>query len=209
MQIAFIGYGELGMQVHELIRQVHSQLEAIFFDDMLFQKKENNVFPFEAYSEERFKNYSFVIGLGYRHFAYKQKVLQCLNELGRNLFSFVHSSCFVSPSAMIGAGTVAYPLCNIDRQVKIGEGVLLNNSVIISHNSIIGDGCYLSPGVIVSGNVTIGMDTFIGSGSVIANNINIGNKVVIGIGTVVTQNIADGACVIGNPMSIVKKLHLV
>jgi sugar O-acyltransferase (sialic acid O-acetyltransferase NeuD family) len=209
MQIAFIGYGELGRQIHALIQQSGSAAEAFFFDDVLYQQRQVNVFPFEAYEDELYKNYSFIISLGYKQLPAKKKIIQRLDDLGRNIYSFIHPSCFVNPSAIIENGVVAYPMCNIDKEVKIGNGVLLNNSVTISHNAVIGNCCYLSPGVVLSGNVTIGENTFIGAGAIVANHVTIGKNVIIGIGTVVTQDVADNSCVIGNPMKFVNSLHLV
>jgi len=209
MKIAFIGYGELGRQIHALIRQTGAAPEVIFFDDVLCQQKQANAFPFKTYEEELYKEYSFIISLGYKQLPAKKKVIEKLDGLGRSLYSFIHPSCFVNPSAIVEDGVVVYPMCNIDQEVKIGKGVLLNNSVTISHNAVIESCCYLSPGVVVSGNVAIGENTFIGAGATVANNITIGKNVIIGIGTVVTQDIADNSSVIGNPMKFVNRLHLV
>jgi sugar O-acyltransferase (sialic acid O-acetyltransferase NeuD family) len=208
MHAAFIGYGELGEQVHALIQQAWPGVQPVFFDDELFAKKAANAFPFSSYDEEKFKDYSFIICLGYKRPNEKQQILQHLNRTGRKAFSFCHATCFVSPTAMIGEGAIVYPMCNIDKEVKIGNGVLLNNSVTVSHNAVIGDCCYLSPGVVLSGYVTVGEKTFIGAGAVVANNVRIGNNVIIGIGTVVTKDVPDNSFVIGNPMQFVKNLQL-
>jgi len=209
MKIAFIGYGDLGRQVHALIQQAGAPVEAIFFDDNLYQQKQLNAFPFESYANDEYKNYSFIVSLGYKRLAAKKKILQRLADSGRNLCSVIHPSCFVNPSATIDHGVIAYPMCNIDMETRIGKGVVLNNSVIVSHNSIIGNCCYLSPGVVVSGNVAIGENTFIGAGAILSNSIKIGNNVIIGVGTVVTQDVADNSTVIGNPMKFVNSLQLV
>jgi sugar O-acyltransferase (sialic acid O-acetyltransferase NeuD family) len=209
MKIAFIGYGELGRQIHAHIRHTGTASEAIFFDDLLCQQKQVNAFAFNTYENELYKDYAFIIGLGYRQLPAKKKVIEKLDGLGRSLYSFIHPSCFVSPSAIVESGVVAYPMCNIDKEVKIERGVLLNNSVTISHNTVIHSCCYLSPGVVLSGNVTIGESTFIGAGTTVGNNITVGKNVIIGIGTIVTRDIADNSSVIGNPMKLVNSLHLV
>ncbi|MGZ8559881.1 MAG: acetyltransferase [Chitinophagaceae bacterium] len=208
MQIAFIGYGELGRQIHAFIRQLYSPAETIFFDDVLHAQKQADSLPFDSYEQELYKNHLFIIGLGYKHLLAKQRAILRLDELGRTIYSFIHPTCFVNSSAIIENGVIAYPMCNIDKEVKIGKGVLLNNSVTISHNTVIGNCCYLSPGVVLSGNVDIGEKTFIGAGAIVANDISIGKNVIIGIGTVVTQHVADDSCVIGNPMKFVNSLHL-
>lgn len=196
--IAIIGYGELGKQFESFLKSKSNHW--IFFDDQL--KKSNGAFSFNEYEKEEFSKYDFFVALGYHHLEKKKIITDLLLRMGRKLPSFVHLSCFVNPSAIIGEGTFIYPMCNIDKETKIGKGVLLNNSVCISHNNTIGDCCYISPGVTTSGHVEIGERTFIGAGTVIANNIKIGKNVIIGIGTVVTQDLPDNCSVIGNPMKI-------
>ena len=161
MQIAFIGYGELGRQIHALIQQSQPLAEAIFFDDELYRQKAKNAFPFECYIEEKYQNYSFIAGLGYKQLPAKQRVIHKLIEAGRKMHSFIHPSGFINPAATIENGVIIYPMCNIDKEVNIRAGVLLNNSVIISHNTVIENCCYLSPGVVLSGNVKVGENTFI------------------------------------------------
>ena len=208
MQAAFIGYGELGEQIHALIQQVNPGMKAIFFDDELFAKKSPGALPFSSYLAEDYRDHSFIICLGYKSPGVKQQIIQRLTDSRRTIISFCHPTCFISTAAKIGAGTVIYPMCNIDKEVKIGKGVLLNNSVTVSHNAMIGDCCYLSPGVVLSGNVIIGEKTFIGTGALVANNVTIGNNVIVGIGTVVTKDVPDNSFVIGNPMQFVKNLQL-
>ena len=105
----------------------------------------------------------------------------------------------------IGFGTMIYPMCNVDKEVRLGRGVLLNNTVTVSHthNCTIGDGCYLSPGVTVSGNIDIGSECFVGAGAALANDIRIADRTTIGIGTTVTRDIeSPGRSVISNPMRV-------
>ena len=208
MQIAFIGFGEMGIQVYDLLKQKYARLKPVYFDDELYKAGVKNAQPFKDYVKDTFKSYFFVVCLGYRHAALKNKIFKQLVKLGRKNLSYIHATCFVSRSAIIGAGSVLYPMCNIDKEVNIGTSVLINNSVVISHNSSIGNSCYLSPGVVLSGNVTIGENTFVGAGSVVANGIKIGKNVVIGIGTVVTKHISDNSFVIGNPMKLVNSLMI-
>lgn len=209
MQIAFIGYGDLGIQVGAFLKQQYASFDAVYFDDVLFASKKTNAYPFNDFENPMFKDCGFVICLGYKHAALKNIISKKLIELGYKHLSFIHPSCFVNETAKLGVGVICYPMCNIDRKAEIGNGVLLNNSVVVSHNCVIGDACYLSPGVVVSGNVQIGENSFLGSGSLVANDIVIGKNVVIGIGTVVTQNLPDNSFVIGNPMKFVEKINVI
>jgi sugar O-acyltransferase (sialic acid O-acetyltransferase NeuD family) len=208
MKLAFIGFGELGKQIHAFIKEKNASAECIYFDDILYSQKIVDSFPFNLYTDNKFADYNFIICLGYTLLKKKNQILQELIELNRKQVSFIHASSFIMSTAFVDDGTVCYPMCNIDKDVKIGKSVLINNSVVISHNSIVGDCCYLSPGIIVSGNVIIGNNTFIGAGSIIANNLSIGNNVTIGLGSVITKDIPDNSFVIGNPMKLVNSLQL-
>ena len=205
-RIGFIGFGELGRQIAALASSPTSQAgEVLYFDDLAHAEGVAGAVPFASFTDERYADTSFFVCLGYKHLKRKLEIVQQLAALGRTLPPLVHPSSFVHPTARVGRGTVAYPMCNLDKEVQIGSGVLLNNSVVISHNSVIGDGSYLSPGVVVSGFVSVGARTFIGSGAVISNGIKIGCDVTIGIGTVVVQDVPDHASVLGNPGRILNR----
>ena len=205
MEASIIGFGELGQQYLNFLKEDKSYADFIFFDDLAKDANQKNSFSFNDHKLDSYNHTAFFVSLGYKHLPLKYQLVTELKKLNRSTPSFVHKSCYVSDSACINDGAFVYPLCNIDKNVVIGLGSLLNNSVVVSHDTTIGNCCYLSPGVVVSGNVQIGDYVFIGSGSIISNNITIGNNVTIGIGTVVTKNIPDNTCVIGNPMRIINK----
>jgi sugar O-acyltransferase (sialic acid O-acetyltransferase NeuD family) len=210
MKIAIVGYGELGKQLHLLALETLKPTEVIIFDDNEFLKENKNAGLFDDYLSEQFKEYHFIVALGYKHFSKKKDILEKLQKANRVLPSIIHPSSFVSSSAIISEAVYVFPMCNIDKNVKICSGVLLNNSVTISHDSTIGASCYLSPGVVVSGFVQIGEETFLGSGCIVSNNIQIGKKSIIGIGSVITCNIPDKSSAIGNPARIIdKRLNLI
>jgi sugar O-acyltransferase (sialic acid O-acetyltransferase NeuD family) len=205
MQISIVGFGDLGKQFLNFLKDDKQFTDFIFFDDSAKNNNKENVFAFTDYLLDCYRDNSFYIALGYKHLALKHDMLIKLSQLNRTIPSFIHSSCFVSDSAFVNDGAFLYPLCNIDKNVSIGLGTLINNSVIVSHDSVIGNCCYLSPGVVLSGNVRIGDQSFIGSGSIVSNNVLIGKNVNIGIGSVITKNIPDNSFVIGNPMRILSK----
>lgn len=200
MKIGIIGYGALGEQIHYMLSNYNKITATFFFDDNSYKNQWPHSYPFSDYSKNEFKDLDFYICLGYKHLEEKFKIINSLISLGRNIPTLIHPSSYVSPTARIGAGSIIYPMCNIDKDTVIGKGVLINNSVTLSHNNKIGDCCYIAPGVVTSGFVEIGCKTFAGTRSVIANDISIGENVIIGIGTVVTSGIRSNMSAIGNPM---------
>jgi len=212
MKIAFIGFGSLGQQIKKMIDETYQiDMDYRFFDDNLYENKVDTIhLPFNSYLNAEFADYNFVVSLGYKHLRRKKKIIEELQINKRQLFSFIHPTCYISPDSIIENGVIMYPCCVVDQSVSIGMGTILHNRVTISHDSKIADNCYFSPGVIVCGNVTIGSLCFIGAGCIISNNLNIEDEVTIGIGSVVTENLALGSNVIGNPLRFLfnKKLRL-
>lgn len=206
-RIGLIGGGALGQQMINFLLedQASDSVEIYYFDDQLHKAGIINAFPFQSFSDDRFKELSFYIGLGYKHLSIRQKICKQLQQSGFKLTTFVHKTSFVHPSANIGQGVFIYPMCNVDQEVEINDGVILNNSVTVSHNTRIHDSTFVAPGVVISGHVTINECCFIGAGSVVANSISIGRNVKIGVGSCITKNIEDNAFVIGNPMKILEK----
>jgi len=198
----FIGYGELGKQIEQLVVSLNGPDESFYFDDELRAHNRQDCRPFNSYADDDYSHLEFYLCLGYKHLQTKAKILQQLLEAEVRMPPVSHPSSFVNDSARLGAGTVIYPMCNVDKNVEIGAGALLNNSVVVSHDARIGDCSYLSPGVVLSGFVRVGAKTFIGSGAIVSDTVKIGKNVRIGVGTIVTQDVPDGASVIGNPMRV-------
>ncbi len=115
-----------------------------------------------------------------------------------------HSSAVISPSAILGKGTVVMGNANINAEVVIGEHCIINTGAVVEHDCILGDFVHISPNAALAGNVSVGEGSQIGIGAVVIPGIKIGNWVTIGAGTVVIDNIPDAAVVVGNPGRILK-----
>lgn len=208
-KIGLIGYGAIGQQVEKLLLQDGIKYEDIFyFEDNIIESDTNKKFGFWDFLNPKFKNWYFLPTIGYLNISIKTQVLQALLDARLNLYSFIHPTVFLNPTAQIGRGVVVYPKSNIDQNVIIEDGVLINNSCVISHDSIIRRAAYISPGVVASGFVDIGEGCFVGSGSILSNGVKIGKNCRIGVGSCVTKNIPDNSNVIGNPLKIVSNLRL-
>lgn len=207
MNLALIGYGELGRQVEAMITEALpvAPTHVAYFDDTSHESGAAGVFPFAAHVSDEFRDYHFYVCLGYKHLRVKKQIMDRLLELGRTAPHYVHPSSYVHPSVQIGSGSMIYPGCTIDRNVKIGNATWIHNASVIAHDSSIGDCCWLAPSVTVAGHVTVAASTFIGSGSTVANNVAIGSQVVIGLATAVTKDLADGVSAIGNPIRILDR----
>lgn len=198
---AYVGFGDLGQQIHEYFSAAPTE-ESILFDDLALARGEPNARPFADFMDPQYSDCDFYVCLGYRHRAAKLGLIRQLADAGRRLPPFVHPSCVVCNAVELGQAAILYPGVLLDLHVKVGMGVVINNAAIVSHDVSIGDGSFISPGVTVCGNVSIGERTFIGAGAVISDVVKIGDDVTIGVGTVVTGDVESGVSVIGNPMRV-------
>ena len=73
----------------------------------------------------------------------------------------------VSPSAVLGAGTVVLPFCYVGAGVTAGRGCILNAGAIIDHNAALGDGVHAAPGAIVKAGAAVAALAKVESGQVV------------------------------------------
>jgi sugar O-acyltransferase (sialic acid O-acetyltransferase NeuD family) len=117
----------------------------------------------------------------------------------------VHPLAHVEPSAVLQAGTIISPHCDISIDAVLGVCVFFNIGAQAGHDSVLGDFCSVMPHAGISGNVTVGAGSLIGAGAKILQGLSIGAEATVGIGSVVLNDIPDRCTVMGYPARIVKK----
>ncbi|MDB5231197.1 MAG: sugar O-acyltransferase, sialic acid O-acetyltransferase NeuD family [Chitinophagaceae bacterium] len=116
----------------------------------------------------------------------------------------IHPSAYVSPSAVLGEGSIVMPNCTIQTEAIIGKHVIINSSCSIDHHCKIGDFSHIAPNVTLCGSIVVGEGVLVGAGAVVAPNLSIGQNAIIGAGAVVIHNIPAYCTVVGNPAKIIK-----
>lgn len=113
--------------------------------------------------------------------------------------SFIHPSAIISPSAIIGQGTVVMPLAVVNAGSSIGNHSIINTGAIVEHDCRIGDFCHLSPNATLCGKVEIGNGVHVGAGAIIIQGLTVGTDSVVGAGAVVVCNVPGNVIVKGVP----------
>ena len=147
----------------------------------------------------------FICTIGDNHS--RRRLLQQYQADGHTLFSVIHPSAIISPTASIGSGSYVMPLVVVNAEARVGEGCFLSSTAVVEHHCHVGDYTLLGPGVRMGGSVSIGSLTLVGLGSCIRPGITIGSRATIGAGAVVVRNVANGARVAGNPASPLSANH--
>lgn len=116
----------------------------------------------------------------------------------------VHPQSIISPSVIIGDGTVVMQNALVQADASIGRHCIINSGASVDHECRIGDFVHISPHATLCGNVHVGEGTWIGAAATVVPGIKIGKWCTIGAGSVVINDIPDGVTAYGNPCRIKK-----
>lgn len=113
--------------------------------------------------------------------------------------TIIHPSAIISPSVIVGKGSIILASVTINANARIGDFCIMNTDANFDHDSNIQDFSSLAPGVTVGGNVNIGTCTAISLGANIIQGMTIGKHSIIGAGSLILNDIDDFKLVYGVP----------
>ncbi|WP_413287822.1 acetyltransferase [Bdellovibrio sp. HCB337] len=131
-----------------------------------------------------------------------KKILQMIPD-----FEFVrvfHPRSSVSPSAVIGPGTVVLDGAVVGPFSKVGSHVILNTRSSVDHDGVLGDFASLAPGVTCGGGVVLGEYCAIGLGANLIHNVKLQDHVVVGAGATVLEDLPGSVVAYGNPCKVIR-----
>jgi len=208
-RLALMGAGHLGQLLAHHAMASGWQI-AGFFDDTMPVGHATALGPVlggTAQAKQSFDAGQFdavIVAIGYKHFAFRQRLFDGLVAEGVPIGTIIHPSCFVDSSAQIGQGSVLLPGCTIDAHSTLGPNVLLNTGCIVAHDTAIAAHTFLGPGVSLAGFIQIGERCFLGIGTIVIDGIAIASGTQTGGGTVVTRSIEVPGLYVGSPARFVR-----
>jgi sugar O-acyltransferase (sialic acid O-acetyltransferase NeuD family) len=122
--------------------------------------------------------------------------------LGTAFARIVHPSATISPTAVVGAGSVVLHGAVVQAHARLGRQVLVNTAASVDHDCTVGDFAHISPRVALCGHVVVGEGTHVGVGAVVVPKVRIGRWCRVGAGAVVLHDLPDGVTAVGNPARI-------
>jgi sugar O-acyltransferase (sialic acid O-acetyltransferase NeuD family) len=134
--------------------------------------------------------------------------LQVMDRLRSQRFGLpvvIHPAAWVSPSALLGDGTVVFAMATINASAVIGRGGIVNTGATIDHDCRLGEAVHVCPGAHIAGDVSLGDVSWVGIGASVVNGLVIGKDVIIGAGAAVVSNVENGVTVAGVPAKVIKR----
>ena len=129
---------------------------------------------------------------------HRVRLYQLATELGFQFPVIISSTSYVSPHAIIGAGTIVMHGAIVNAGARVGCNCIINTRAVVEHDVTVADHCHISTGATLNGDVRVGEGSFVGSGSVVKEGVTIGQKSVVGMGLAVLNNQPEFARLMGD-----------
>jgi len=121
----------------------------------------------------------------------RHNIAKKLNQIHLPLHSYIHSSAFVSTTAVIGLGVFIAPHCVVSAHSNICDNVALNVYCGVGHGAKINVHCVMSPYSVVNGDCELGEAVFLGSRVTLNPKVSVGSFSLIDAGCILREDIIE------------------
>lgn len=201
MSLVILGAGGHGLVIADAASAAGDFRQILFLDDRYPNLKAAGDWEVRGRLESiaTFNSDEFGIAVGIGRNDRRMALLDELADAGWHVPTIIHPRATVSPSAMLGHGTVVFANAVINPSCRIAEGCIVNTGATVDHECNLGRGVHVSPGVNIAGQVSVGDLAWLGIGSSVIQCRNIGARSIVGAGAVVVHDVPDDVTVVGVP----------
>ena len=194
-RIIVIGASGHGKVIADIVQAAGDEVVGYLDDDL--NKQNCGMFPVlgAVCNARKYPDCKFIIAIGNN--AVRKQIAAQLTFV--SWYTAIHPSAVVSPSAVIGEGTVVMPNAVINAEAVVGQHCIINTGAIVEHENQIGNYAHISPRAALAGNVSVGEGTHIGVGVCVKNNLDVCGGCTVGAGAVVVKNIVEPGTYVGVP----------
>jgi sugar O-acyltransferase (sialic acid O-acetyltransferase NeuD family) len=198
--IVIVGAGGHGRVVLDILRAMRREIAGFLDDDR--QKCVVNGALVLGSTDQLFcpaflESHDVLVAIGDN--SQRRRFAEHVLRNGGRLAQAVHPGCIISPTAVLGDGTVIVPGAVINANACIGRFCIVNTGATIGHDVVLEDGAQVGPGVNMGGSCWCGEDAFIGIGAAAGPNVRIGAGAVLGAGATALRDVPAGSKAFGTP----------
>lgn len=129
-------------------------------------------------------SHSIALSIGYNDLIARLEAYHRITRLGYIAATLVHPTAYVSPSALVGQGSLIMAQSCVDCRVVIGEICVLWPRACINHDVFVDRNTFISPNATLCGNVHVGESSFVGASAVIVDGASLAPKTFLKMGTI-------------------------
>lgn len=149
--VLVLGKGGFGRQLAELLQSCGAAGGVLFLDD----NAPDCAGKLRDFYDPALRRRCAAAYVGLGNNALRVELLAKLAAVGYPTPAFCHPRAWVSPSAVLGPGTLVLPQASMGADTRTGPGCILNVGAILDHNAALGKGVHLAPGAIVKAGATV------------------------------------------------------
>lgn len=127
----------------------------------------------------------------------RERVAANARALGFELVIIVSRHSCVSPTAILGAGSIVMAGAVVQAEAEVGELGIVNTGASIDHECKLGRAVHVAPHATLCGNVVSGDRVWFGAGSTVIEGVALADDVFVAAGAAVTRNVAVPALRVG------------
>lgn len=203
MNIVILGDGGHSRVIKDIITcHENHRIVAVLDDKYEAMSRKNGVLYAPLYYIHRIAKWDVKIIIAIGDNETRKMFSEKLNIPSSKYLTAIHPTAVVSPTAVIGSGTVVMPNALVNAGAMIGKHCIINTGSIVEHDNVIGNYTHISPNATLTGNVGIGEGSHIGASATIIPGINVGHWSVIGAGSTVIRDIPSYCKAVGSPTKI-------
>lgn len=159
-RLLILGAGQYGMVVRETARAMGCFEEISFLDDNR---------PVAVGKLADYQNFLQRYDCAFVAMGNSSLRLQWLDRLasaGFTLPVLIHPKAYVSPTAVLGPGSIVEPMAVVNTEAVVETGGLLCAGCVVNHNAHVMAGCQIDCGAVVVSNANVPASTKVQSGTV-------------------------------------------
>lgn len=117
----------------------------------------------------------------------RRRAYERVKAAGGELATIVSPLAYVSPSAVLGEGTIVMHRALVNSCATVGDNVIINTMALVEHDAMVGSHCHVSTAAIVNGGATIGVGSFVGSNAVVVQGAEVPGDAFVPAGALYRQ----------------------
>ena len=111
--------------------------------------------------------------------AVREKLVQQFAAAGFVFATVIHPQAFVSPSAVLGAGSAVMACAIVGTEARLGVGSIVNCGAVVDHHATVEDYGHLGVNASMAGGTVLGRSAWVQAGAALGYGVQVAANTVV------------------------------